>query len=1130
MATTPGQRFVRRHDAARTTTSNTTAADITYDTAVISEGGYSWGSPEVTVDEAGLYLTIFDIGQVDLASTRACGTLVPSVNTSDQTRFRATHRYTRNSDSSLQGASIGMCILDLSASDDVKVRNPGSLTPTDAIGSYATNASYGGGLQLIRLPAENFTHVERTSDSTGEVGTSNINATRPWIDSSGTWNDITYNSELNDDDGLYPGTGADLTLAADTKYLIVWGVNIWSSDSSRHTDVVRLQIDGNNVQSGSGYQRNSASQGPPICGMYLHETGGSSETLTLQATHESEGGDAGTPEVADAYLQVLELPSSAEWIHVDNSTTDSLTTALASTTTWYDTPLSSTFRADGDSNLSLDSGNDAVQNDSGGTLPILAIGWHRWDRDAGTSGSRKNPWTQWDNGGAAVGYGVAGAFGRGQQSGDDTWQVHYCSAATMDLANAADLSFQAQDEAIANNADMGIYASTSRYFLGVQVLNLETLDAGGATQTASGTITAPTITASGTAQIVKKATAAVTIAAVTAAAAAIIWPTVYLNTTESKSGADIMTVTDVDPDGTEITFTDPAGGKTGSLYLGVENARDDIAWIGVTVNGGDVTASGTPSIATITSAATVELRHSASGTPSLEVITAAATTSLSRGSEGTPTLDAITASGQAQIVKLASGAPAITEITASGTATVAARVASGTPSIDALTAAATVELRHTVTATPSIEALTASGTANVEDTWFASGTPVLDALTASGQAQIVKLASGTPSVPEITASGSALVTHYVNAAVSIEVITASGITVLSGTVLATGSPVLAELTASGTADVIYTADGTPSVPEITASGVAGVTHYANGTPTAPTITASGVAKIAQLVTGAVSIDSPTASGGAFLWPKVYLNTTATKAGADIMTVTAANSAGTSATFTDPAGGKTGSLWLGVENQANDDIAWIGVTVTTTTKIVNGTPETPEITAAGAVTLTRTVTGTPSIETITASGATTVPGTQIASGTPVLPEIIASGVALVNGGAVALPADEGIRSGGWAARNAYDSYLQRKRDRERRRKEALEAIRELDGVDREIADILQKDIARESRDEEIAEFRDIVAAQTLSLVKQELPGELVNAFTNAYMQQTFSALEAFERQVERYIEDEEFLLLALMILR
>ncbi len=413
------------------------------------------------------------VGLVDVASTRACGTLVPRVNSVDQAVFRATHRYLRNSGGN-DGCSFVPAILDLNNTDNVRVRNPGALAPTDAIGNYACGAGEGGGIQMIRLPAGNLTDVRRTVDA-AEIGVSNINTTRPWLDSSGTWTTVTYNSEVQDDDALYPGTGGDVTLAANTKYLIVWGVTPYSTDASRHAYAGRLQINSNNVQSASSYQRNTASQGAPLNGIYLHETGGSTETARLQMTQESEGGDAGTGQVADAYFQILELPSTAEWIHVDNGATDSLTTALAGTTTWYDTPLSSTFRADGDSNLSLDGANDAVQNDSGGSLPVLAIGWQRWDRDSGASGTRKAPMLRFENGGSAVQYGNNSAFSRGQQSGDDTFQAHVVTAATFDVADAADINLQVTDRHSGANSDMGIYASTSRYFLGVQVLNLNTL-------------------------------------------------------------------------------------------------------------------------------------------------------------------------------------------------------------------------------------------------------------------------------------------------------------------------------------------------------------------------------------------------------------------------------------------------------------------------------------------------------------------------------------------------------------------------------------------------------------------------------------------------------------------------------
>ena len=61
-------------------------------------------------------------------------------------------------------------------------------------------------------------------------------------------------------------------------------------------------------------------------------------------------------------------------------------------------------------------------------------------------------------------------------------------------------------------------------------------------------------------------------------------------------------------------------------------------------------------------------------------------------------------------------------------------------------------------------------------------------------------------------------------------------------------------------------------------------------------------------------------------PKVWLNATQTKSGADEMTVTSYNIAGTSITFTDPAGGQTGSLKLGVEDIGSGLIGWIDVTV------------------------------------------------------------------------------------------------------------------------------------------------------------------------------------------------------------
>ncbi len=102
----------------------------------------------------------------------------------------------------------------------------------------------------------------------------------------------------------------------------------------------------------------------------------------------------------------------------------------------------------------------------------------------------------------------------------------------------------------------------------------------------------------------------------------------------------------------------------------------------------------------------------------------------------------------------------------------------------------------------------------------------------------------------------------------------------------------------------------------------------------------------KTASGTPSISKPTSSGASHIWPRVYLNTSETKAGATEMTVTAANAAGTSITFTDPEGAPIGALFLGVERQRDDKIAWIAVTVDQLAEIASGSPSISKPTSAG----------------------------------------------------------------------------------------------------------------------------------------------------------------------------------------
>ena len=113
---------------------------------------------------------------------------------------------------------------------------------------------------------------------------------------------------------------------------------------------------------------------------------------------------------------------------------------------------------------------------------------------------------------------------------------------------------------------------------------------------------------------------------------------------------------------------------------------------------------------------------------------------------------------------------------------------------------------------------------------------------------------------------------------------------------------------------------------------------------------------AQSISGAVNTPTlATASGSTKRPPRVYLNTTQTKAGATELPVQSFNDAGTSLTFNDPQGAPTGSLFLGIENTSTRFIDWQAVTVNTG-PIASGTPSIAAIEAAGnALRTTVTVT-------------------------------------------------------------------------------------------------------------------------------------------------------------------------------
>jgi len=122
-----------------------------------------------------------------------------------------------------------------------------------------------------------------------------------------------------------------------------------------------------------------------------------------------------------------------------------------------------------------------------------------------------------------------------------------------------------------------------------------------------------------------------------------------------------------------------------------------------------------------------------------------------------------------------------------------------------------------------------------------------------------------------------------------------------------------------------------------------------------------------------------------------------------------------------------------------------------------------------------------------------------------------------------------QTGSWGFRHDYESELNRRRE-EYRKREVRKGQRESiqDETDRDIALLFQKQEeseARESELERIGEFSKVYHKATA----KRLMGERVEkAYIRAAKQGNRSALEALDREMARAVEEEEFMLMAMMM--
>jgi hypothetical protein len=130
-----------------------------------------------------------------------------------------------------------------------------------------------------------------------------------------------------------------------------------------------------------------------------------------------------------------------------------------------------------------------------------------------------------------------------------------------------------------------------------------------------------------------------------------------------------------------------------------------------------------------------------------------------------------------------------------------------------------------------------------------------------------------------------------------------------------------------------------------------------------------------------------------------------------------------------------------------------------------------------------------------------------------------------------------RSGGggtWAALSWYDHYKDQQSDREEERDKLKKSVADIaDETDAQIARILHKQIEQEAREAELQTLENLIQSTYTERQKglaEQYNAKVAKAYVRAAEQANFSAIEAFERELDKALEEDEFLFLAMALLQ
>ncbi len=348
----------------------------------------------------------------------------------------------------------GQCIVDSNGSNVISIQHR---RDTDAyVGSFDSNRTW---LNIVEIPSNtDYGYYTDGTDTSSDGGTA--------------WNDVPFDSATESGSSISQQTSTTIDLAANSEYLLLYSVAYDNSSTSRTARFTQL-ISGSSHIPGSygyGYMRTSSDQYGDPNSMLLYRTGGSTETIKLQARRSLLGSPVDgtvTRRINASGLWIIKLPSYVESFISYDSTGGQDATLSAFNANIFETEVSGN-----DSAFLSKSSNSALSaSEASDALLMSSVYIAR----ASSNGTRLTREAVWKVNGSNQAQGAHGSYNRGAYGGKDVYDSVLNPIGLFSLGSSDSINLEIGETLDSGWDDGGGSPTTQGGYVGFSALNLDSL-------------------------------------------------------------------------------------------------------------------------------------------------------------------------------------------------------------------------------------------------------------------------------------------------------------------------------------------------------------------------------------------------------------------------------------------------------------------------------------------------------------------------------------------------------------------------------------------------------------------------------------------------------------------------------